>query len=141
MAPLYTITHRGVPIGTIELPVSSERVTVAVSPLPGYEAIQPMVRQASRALSAVVLDAAGTPGLRPLASEAALGRAAELGRALELRDATGALVPTDFIDLTEWPGGTPAVAATIGLRDSHARQPAPAAPPRIADSAAEPPAS
>ncbi|HEX7980701.1 MAG TPA: hypothetical protein VF461_19005, partial [Gemmatimonadaceae bacterium] len=74
----YTITHRGVPVGTVALPPSGERVAVAVIPLPGYEAIRPMVRQASRALSAVALGAHGGAVLRPLASESALGRAAEL---------------------------------------------------------------
>jgi hypothetical protein len=140
MTALYTITHRGVPVGTVELPPSGERVTVAVTPLSAYEAIRPLVRRASRALTAVALGTPGVPALQPLASETALGRAAELGRALELRDADGALVPTDFIDLTDWPGGAPEVAAIIGIRDSHARQPAASPVPRIADSGAQPPA-
>lgn len=140
MTALHTITHRGVPVGTVELPPSGERVTVAVTPLAGYAAIRPLVRRASRALAAVVLGAPGAPARRPLASETALGRAAGLGRALELRDSAGALVPTDFIDLTDWPGGAPQVAAIISLRDSHARQAAPSPAPRIADSGAEPPA-
>jgi hypothetical protein len=29
-------------------------------------------------------------------------------------------VPVDFIELTDWPGGTPEVAAFIRLRDAHA---------------------
>ena len=52
MTALYTITHRGVPVGTVELPPSGERVTVAVTPLSAYEAIRPLVRMASRALTA-----------------------------------------------------------------------------------------
>ena len=141
MTALYTITHRGVPVGNVALPPSGARVTVAVAPLPGYEAIRPLVRRASRALYAVALGAPGTPVPRPLASETTLGRAAELGRVLELRDAAGALVPTDFIDLTDWPGGAPEVAAIIGLRDSHAQHPAPSPVPRIADSGTEPPSA
>jgi hypothetical protein len=140
MATLCTITYRGAPIGTLELPPAGERVAVAVTPLSGYEAIRPLVRQASRALTAVTLGTPGAPAMRPLASETTLGRAAELGRALELRDAAGALVPTDFIDLTDWPGGSPEVAAIIGLRDSHAGDPAPAPTPSMRDSNAGPPA-
>ena len=138
-AALCTITYRGVPTGTVVLPPSGERIAVGVTPLSGYDAIRPLVRQASRALSAVALGARGGSELRPLASETALGRGAELGRALELRDRAGALVPTDFIDLTDWPGGTPEVAALIGLRNSHAREPAIAPAPLVGDSAAEPP--
>jgi hypothetical protein len=140
MSRPYTITHRGVPVGTVELPPSGERIAVAVTTLSGYEAIRPLVRRASRALSAIVLGAPVGPGPRPLASETALGHAAELGRALELRDSAGALVPTDFIDLTDWPGGAPEVAAMIGLRDSHAREPAPAPAPPVSDSESESPA-
>jgi hypothetical protein len=141
MTALYTLTHRGVPIGTVELPPTGERVTVAVTPLPGYDALRPLVRLASHALSGVALNAPGDPALPPVASTLALERGAELGRALELRDGAGALMPTDFIDLSEWPGGAPEVAAVIGLRDTHARQPAPSPAPRIADSDAEPPAA
>jgi hypothetical protein len=137
MKALYTITHRGVPVGIVALPPSGERVVVAVTPLPGYEAIRPLVCRATRALDAVTL---GAPAARPDAPETALAAAAELGRALELRDGAGALVPADFIDLTDCPGGAPEVAAIISLRDSHARQPAPSPAPRIADSGAEPPA-
>src|SRR5687768_6387916 len=103
----YTITHQGVPIGTIELPRDGERFTVAVQPLPAYRALSPLVRVASAALANVALN-------QP-ADAVALARATSQGRALELRDGTGALVPVDFIELTEWPGGTPEVAAFIRL--------------------------
>ena len=60
--------------------------------------------------------------------ENAFARAAELGRELELRDGSGALVPADFIELTEWPGAAPEVAALLRLRGSHAPVPAPVTP-------------
>ena len=117
----YAITHQGVPIGTIELPPDGDRFTVAVRPLPAYAAVQALVRSASVALADV--------GLGRPANAVALRRAADLGRALELREATGALVPVDSIELTEWPGGEPEVAAFVRLRESHAPVPA-AVPPR-----------
>ena len=108
----FLITHRGVPIGTVELPCEGDRFTVEVQPLAAYTAIQPFVREASGALADVALGRS--------ANALALNSAAALGRALELRDVTGALVPVDFIELTDWPGGTPAVAAFIRVRETHA---------------------
>ena len=119
----YMITHHGVPIGIVELPREGERFTVAVRPLPAYQALSALVRAASIALANVALN-------QP-ADAMALARASSQGRALELRDRAGALVPADFIELTEWPGGTPEVAAFIRLRDAHA--PVPALVPRRGD--------
>ena len=115
----YVITHNGVPIGTVDLPRDGDRFTVPVTPLAGYEVVRPLVRRASAALADVAL---GHPPNAVL-----LGRVAELGAALELRDGAGSLVPVDFIELTDWPGGAPEVAAFIQLRDAHA--PVPAAVP------------
>ena len=136
----FTITHQGVPVGELELPSGGERVAVPVDPLPAYESIRPLVRAASIALSQVALAGTGETALPPVRSQTALHRGAELGRALELRDATGALVPTDFIDLTDWPGGEPAVAAIVGLRDSHAARPAVERPLRRDGTDSVPPA-
>jgi hypothetical protein len=97
---------------------------VAVQPLPAYDSIRNEVRAASVALAGI---AVGGPDVR--VRRDALRQGAELGRVLELRDATGALVPTDFIELTDWPGGNPEVAAMIRLRVSHARRPAPESRP------------
>ena len=135
-----TITHQGVPVGEVELPTAGERVAVPVVPLPAYESIRPLVRAASVALSQVALAGSGEMALPPVRSQTVLHRAAELGRALELRDAAGALVPTDFIDLTDWPGGEPAVAAIVGLRDSHAARPAVERPPPLGGADSAPPA-
>lgn len=108
--------HRGVPIGIIEAIPPGERIPVAVFPLSAYASIQARVRLASVACA----DAA----LNQLPGAPALRHAKELSRYLELRDGTGALVPTEYIELTDWPGGVPEISALIGLRESHARQPA-----------------
>lgn len=134
-----TITREGVPIGRVELPADGERVAAAVIPLPAYEAIRSLVRAASVALSTVVVGGTTTTAADQAPIQTLLRRAAELGRALELRDATGALVPTDFIDLTEWPGGHPEVAAIVGLRDSHAGVRATVRQPARRDADAVPP--
>ena len=130
---LFTITHNGVPVGTLELTradtSAAEQLVCAVMPLPGYSPLQPIVRAASAALRNLM--PAGPPADRgtELSAERALNRGAELGRALELRDVTGLLVPTDFVELSEWPGGNPEVAALIRFRFSHAAVPA-RLPPR-----------
>ena len=114
----FTITHHGVPVGTTEFTLEGERIVVGVRPLPGYAAIRPLVRAASVALAEVAF-----AGAQPVET-AALRQGAELGRALELRDEAGALVPVDYVELTEWPGGNPEVAAMLRLRDAHAAVPA-----------------
>ena len=112
----FTITHEGVPVGIVELKEPGEYMVVPVVPLPAYEALRKSVRAASIALADVALAA----GSSPRTSEA-LRRGADLGRVLELHDHAGALVPTDFIELTEWPGGEPPIAAMLRFRASHAR--------------------
>jgi hypothetical protein len=107
---------------------------------PGHEAIRPLVRRVTAAVPDLARGAPGWPALRPHHSESAGGRATALGRALELRDGAGALVPTDLIDRSDWPGATREVDAVIGLRDRHAREAASEPLPRIGDPASEPPA-
>lgn len=123
---MFTITHHGVPVGLIEALPAGERLTIGVQPLPGYVPLQEIVRAASRALADTALC---NPGSASAHAADTLRRGAELGRALELRDAAGALVPTDYIELTDWPRGEPPVAALIRLRDAHAGVPA-RIPPR-----------
>ncbi|HEY2855114.1 MAG TPA: hypothetical protein VGJ18_19815 [Gemmatimonadaceae bacterium] len=121
------ITHPGMPVGVVELPGEGDRFTVAVQPLAGYSALRDLVRSASIALADVAL------GRDPV-DAFALRRAAILGGALELRDRAGTLVPADYVELTEWPGGTPPVGAFIRLRESHASIPAVLPPHRRGDS-------
>ena len=120
----FTITHEGVPVGIVELKEPGEYMVVPVEPLPAYEALRKSVRAASIALADVALAA----GSSPRTSEA-LRRGVDLGRVLELHDHAGALVPTDFIELTEWPGGQPPIAAMLRFRASHARVAAKVVPP------------
>ena len=128
------ITHHGVPVGLIELPAEGDRFTIAVQPLAGYGAVRELVRSASIALADVVL------GRHPV-DPRTLQRAADLGAALELRDVAGWLVPVDYIELTEWPGGTPPFAAFIRLRESHTPVPAIVPPRPRHDSGADIPAA
>jgi hypothetical protein len=51
------------------------------------------------------------------------------------------MVPTDYIELTDWPGGEPAVAAFIRLRDAHAGVPARVPPPPVGGTDAQAPAA
>jgi len=120
----YTITHQGVPIGNVELDPAQTRSAAAVAPLPAYDAIRPIVLAASLALRA----AAVSTGDADVVSRSALDRGAALGKDLELRDARGELVPTDFIELAEWPGEDPEVRAWVGIRGVAAGRPAAPAP-------------
>jgi hypothetical protein len=122
------ITHCGVPIATLELPLAGDRLTIAVRPLPAYAAIQLFVRRASAALADVAL---GRP-----ADAVALQGAADLGRTLEVRNSVGALVAVDFIELTDWPNSSPSLAAFIRLRHAHAPMPAVTPPTPGSDSIA-----
>ena len=91
----FTIVHQGVPIGIVELNEPGEYLVVPVATLPAYEVLRTRVRAASIALADVALSSGTSPE-----AGGALRRGADLGRALELRDHAGSLVPTDFIELT-----------------------------------------
>ena len=138
----YTITHRGVPIGIADVEATTESIIVApVVPLPAYTTLSPTVRAASLALADSTLGMVVPKGESPERREAALALGATLGRELELRDAAGALVSADFIELTEWPGGNPEVAAFIGFRDSHTAVPASVLRRRLGGAGGETPAT
>lgn len=117
----YTITHQGVPIGTVELQREAEDVTAGdVRPLPAYAALQPAIRAATRALRNLGFSG---PVAEPLSAErgaTALEDGAVLGRALELWDERGSAVAVDFIDLTDWPGIEPEIVAFVRFREAAA---------------------
>ena len=115
----FTITYRGVPVGTVKFDPAEESVGLPVRPLPGYAAIRPIVRAMTTALLSI------TPGEGDSRVDATvLQRGTELGQQLELRHEMGTLVPVDFIVLTEWPGLNSTLVATLQLRDAHATVPA-----------------
>jgi len=133
----FTITHQGVPLGTVELDPAQQRVAAAVATLPAYEAIRPIIQAASAALRAAAVGG----GEADTGSRDALQRGAALGKDLELRDSAGELVPTDFIELAEWPGEDPEVRAWIGFRGVPAAQPARRSPPKREGPESAPPAA
>ncbi len=136
MSP-FTITHRGVPIGTVEMELAEERAAVSVATLPAYEAIRPIVRAASDALRAATVG----PSETEIVSRRALQQGAALGRDLELIDRAGELVPTDFIELGEWPGEDPQVRAWISFRGVPAQRAARRSPPKKQGPESAPPAA
>jgi hypothetical protein len=97
----YTILHRGVPIGNVDLDLTNDPAVGAVDPLAEYESIRDQVRISTRALRTMGVGAPTTAG--PTDS-AALSMGAALGRVLELRDEHNALVRTDFMELADWEG-------------------------------------
>jgi hypothetical protein len=102
-----TILHQGIPIGVGDLAVDGTFAGGEVNPLPGYKAIQPTVRQAWRAMSNLGYlppgpgAAGGVNTAGDAAGREAFERAAVVSRALELRDARGALIPTEWVELTD----------------------------------------
>ncbi|HKG95772.1 MAG TPA: hypothetical protein VKA84_27930 [Gemmatimonadaceae bacterium] len=136
----FTITHAGVPVGTVDLAPgpTDGRAAGLVTRLPAYTALSPLVGAASAALWQL---AAAGPLPVPVewgghglpnaggAAGGALGDATALGRALELRDERGELVATDYVELIELRdrsegGGVsepgPVVVALVGLRHAPA---------------------
>ena len=121
----YTILHRGVPLATVEqLDLDAELTAANLRPLPAYEVIRPVARAATDAMRNLgylgpVADPA--PDVR---RREALAMAAALARELELRDAHDRVIPTDFIDVGDWPGTATPVFAWIGIRHEHGGMPA-----------------
>ena len=144
----YTITHQGVPVGTVDLEPSGDVAAGSVAPLPAYDALRPVARAATVALRNLApigprppdppLFGQRDPDPAAAAAQEALRRGADLGRSLELRDPTGALVPADFVELTDWPGGHPEVAVLVRFRGAHPGGPAVRRPPHTAGGGASP---
>ena len=121
----YTITHKGIPIGEVDLHLGSELAAGDVVPLAGYDAVRSDVQAVTLAMD--VLGFMG-PFARPLRAavdadraavvdtSAALARGAELGRELELCDARGTPVPVDWIELMDFAGSPPDITAWVGIR-------------------------
>ena len=97
----YTILHRGVPVGRVDLNLANDPAVGTIDPFPGYESIRDQVRNATRALRTMGV---GAPTAAGPTDSAALSMGAALGRALELRDDHNALVQTDFMELADWEG-------------------------------------
>jgi hypothetical protein len=131
MAMGYRILWRGVPLARCdEIPRTADLVAADLEALPGYTAVQPVVRAASAALGnygflGPVSDPASiTRGSSAFAAAAALSRELELAA-----EDDGRAIPTDFIDLIDWPGMEPPFFAWIAWGQAGAQVPARVDPP------------
>jgi len=109
MRPLI-VTHHGVPLGRVEaLRLTNGDLAIGeLECLSAYDALRPTIREASRSLWSVGFLASGVDLTRMAPADIEVReRAAELE--LELRDETGQLVPTDFVNIIERPFDTPPV--------------------------------
>lgn len=123
----FTITNRGVPLGTVDL-TPAGLVVAELSPAPGYSSVRDTLRAASEFLWRLGVLAEGGAADSPLDS-GSLSRAAALP--LELRDASGAAVAADYVNILERPD--PADAPIVIARFEHAAASVPAhrsIPPR-----------
>lgn len=120
-----TVLHRGVPIGAAELAMRRSHAIGRLRPLPGYDAIRLMVRDASRARTNFGYmppgpgPAGGVNEAGEMAARAAFDRVAALSRELELRDERGALIPTEQIWLFDW-GRRPEISLVADLSTAEA---------------------
>jgi hypothetical protein len=119
----FTIEYQGVPVGMIDVEPQPRLVAGAVVPLSGYAAVQTLVSSASEVLRR--LGFFGHAGAAEFLADRgiAIQQAAELGRALELRDAYERFIPTDFIELVETPYPEVPLAAFIRFRAAAAAIP------------------
>ena len=107
----YSITHAGVPIGTVDLVVDGGRGDGVVSVLPAYDAIKSLVERATKVLADVRDQSRGARDAR----RAHFRESAALTRHLELHDENGVLVAADYVVLHDEPGAEPQLHA-IGMR-------------------------
>lgn len=123
-----TISHRGVPIGTVDLRTTVDLVTAEFTPFAAFDAWRDLAAAVGQALRDAGLfgrDAAPESALAPGRRSAALDEGASWGRDLELRNESGALVPTTFIEVAEVPGEVPTLyVAWIGFHTAGAAVPA-----------------
>jgi len=119
----YTILHRGIPVGDVDLDLSKDPAVGTVHPLQGYESIRHQVRASTRALRAMGV---GSPADAGATDAEALSIGVTLGRALELRDERGGLAQTDSIELGDWEGRP--LSLTVWVRARGALSGSPAQP-------------
>lgn len=115
----YTVHHRGVPIGTVEL-TAGELSAGTMTSAPGYATIRQTIRDASIALPQLGFYGAAARDFDAPETgvSAALAAAAKLP--FELRNAAGEEVPTTFVNLIEPPGDS-RVVVLARFSHSHAR--------------------
>jgi hypothetical protein len=142
----FTVLFRGAPIGTLRAKLAGALCGGNLTPLPGFDAVRSTIADASRALANYgFLPAAGeiageVSDQASAAGEAAFAAAQALSNQLELRDARGQLVHTDWINV--FGGRTPedSIAVMAALHQAPSATPASLTEPRRADSGTEPPA-
>jgi hypothetical protein len=101
----YTVLFRGAAIGTLQGEFVDDFCGGDLIPLPAFEAVRPVLADASRALAnhgflpPVGAFAGGVSSEGSRAGSASLREAQELCEHLELRDALGRLMHTDWINI------------------------------------------
>ena len=110
-----SVVYNGVPIGEADLG-GGELVVAEFRPSDAYTVIQPIVRDASRALWN--LGFFNPENISPRVPAEVLGRAARLS--LELRDAEGNQLHADFVNVVERPSPGSAPVLFARFRHSHA---------------------
>lgn len=110
----YSITHHGVPIGTVDLTVDGGRGDGVVTVLPAYKAIRALVQRATQA----VTDVRNHSRTARLNRRERFREAAELTRELALQDEHGQVVETDYIVLRDESDAEPPVLTAIGVHNT-----------------------
>ena len=140
---LFTITHRGVPLGSASIDATVGVVTVEFRPLAAFNEWRTLAVDVGKALRAAGFfgrDAAGASGMAPELRSAALDAGASWGHELELRGELAELVPTSFIEFAAVPDEIPPLyVGWIGFERLAAGVPAEQAAPPLEGSGTVPP--
>ncbi|MCC6245669.1 MAG: hypothetical protein IT353_22750 [Gemmatimonadaceae bacterium] len=123
----YTVQHRGVPMGRVELTAGELRAGTMTAAA-GYAAIRQTVREASMVLLQLGFYGAASRDIDAPDASASSSLAAAANLTFELRSADGAEVPTTFVNLIEPPGDA-RVVVLARFSHSHTRVGATRTPP------------
>lgn len=142
----FTVLFRGAPIGRLHGRLDGDLCGGDLVPLPGFDAVRGVIADASRALvnhgflPPTGESAGGVSEEADRAGQTTLAAAQELSNHLELRDAHGQLVHTDWINIfgARTPEDSITVMATLHQEPSAI--PATLPEPRREGSGTEPPA-
>jgi hypothetical protein len=96
-----TITRHGVPLGELELEDTEAVNSADFRPLPGYADVSAVVSEARRAMRGELFRSGALKADGDAAFERAMDAWRTLNAELELRDATGRVVPTTALELLD----------------------------------------
>ena len=124
-----TVMYRGEPIGIADLAIEPPIAMGTFEPLAAYDAFRPVFREKSRAMRNYGFlapdggEVGGVDAAGDAAGREAIAAADAICRALEFRDANGAVVPMESIGIDDWSEQSE-ISINAFLPDDHGDVPA-----------------